>query len=96
MPGRECFCSPAIRRASVRKLPQSCWECPKRARPRITLLGDPDVFAAGAKLAGVAAFHLLGTLRATCEHIRAGETDAFLFASLNEQAMKLAGHREGR
>jgi 4-hydroxythreonine-4-phosphate dehydrogenase len=33
----------------------------------------------------------LGTLRAACEQIRAGEADIFLFAPLNKQAMKLAG-----
>jgi 4-hydroxy-L-threonine phosphate dehydrogenase PdxA len=30
-------------------------------------------------------------LRAACEQIRARATDAFLFAPLNKQAMKLAG-----
>jgi 4-hydroxythreonine-4-phosphate dehydrogenase len=90
-----------------------------REAAAITLLGDPVVFAGGAKIAGVAqsvfeglplveyrasgapypmaqvsreagAF-TLGTLRAACERIRTGETDAVLFAPLNKQAMKLAG-----
>jgi 4-hydroxythreonine-4-phosphate dehydrogenase len=90
-----------------------------REAAAITLLGDPDVFAAGARIARVsqsvfeglplvayranggpypmarvsreAGAFTLGTLRAACERIRAGEADAFLFAPLNKQAMKLAG-----
>lgn len=90
-----------------------------REAASITLLGDPDVFAAGAKVAGVpnsifdglpfvehrasgasyptgrvsrqAGAFTLETLRPACEQIRVGATDAFLFAPLNKQAMKLAG-----
>lgn len=90
-----------------------------REAASITLLGDPNIFAAGAQVAGVphsifeglplieyrasgapyptgqvgreAGAFTLGTLRAACEQIRAGKTDAFLFAPLNKQTMKLAG-----
>jgi 4-hydroxythreonine-4-phosphate dehydrogenase len=90
-----------------------------REAAAVTLLGDRDVFAAGAKVAGLsqtvfdglpfveypasggpypmarvsreAGAFALGTLRAACERVRAGEADALLFAPLNKQAMKLAG-----